>query len=99
LVAGNFNPFNRPLNDTDSKEELTKAMPIIAALKLVKGNVTVSESTKRDLKFLVVNIEKAIDILGLQSCTISKISKNVEKQILKKRSVLPQTDLTRIGVT
>jgi len=48
--------------------------------------VTVSDSTRRDLKYLLIHIEKAVQVIGLQAYHISKVSRKVVKMILEEIS-------------
>ena len=64
-------------------------MPIIEALKLANQKVTVSAPTQRDLKYLLIHLEKAVKVLGLQTYHISKVTRKTVKMLLEEISSTP----------
>ncbi|MCX6314982.1 MAG: site-specific integrase [Sphingobacteriales bacterium] len=89
LVKGELNPFNRASNSKTGSVDLERESPIIDALKLANQKVTVSTSTQRDLKYLLIHLEKAVKVLGLQSYHISNVTRKTVKLLLEEISSTP----------
>ncbi|MBK7308326.1 MAG: hypothetical protein IPI88_15785 [Chitinophagaceae bacterium] len=89
LVKGELNPFNRVSNIKAGNVDLRSEMPIIEALKLANQKVTVSAPTQRDLKYLLIHLEKAVKVLGLQTYHISKVTRKTVKMLLEEISSTP----------
>jgi integrase len=89
LVKGEFNPFNRASNSTAGYADLLRESPIIQALKLANKKVTVSAPTQRDLKHLLIYLEKAVQTLGLQAYPISQVTRKIVKMLLEEISTTP----------
>jgi integrase len=75
-----------PLNHSVSISELSPCTPIKEALDFSFRNLSVSTRTKRDIKFMLTDIKKAIDSLNLQDYEVSKVSRKVIKMILELAS-------------
>lgn len=86
LVKGEENPFKKALKSNAETVDLQSGMLIIEALKLANQKVTVSPSTKRDLKYLLIHLEKAISDLGLSACQIAEVTRKTIKHLLEKIS-------------
>ncbi len=89
LVSGSNNPFIREVNKIDSIVILTKETTIVEALRHAKEKVSVSDSTNRDLKYLIIHLEKAVKALSLQAYQISKVSRKIIKVLLEEISTTP----------
>lgn len=86
LAKGNYNPFIRVSNAPEHIAILTKETMIVEALKQANLKVSVSDSTKRDLKYLIIYIEKAVKALSLQSYHISMVTRKTVKILLEEIS-------------
>jgi len=84
LVNGSFNPFVREV--LHSKRIATRDTPMVDSLKLAYNQVSVSERTKRDLKYLIDMIDKAAKHLNLQNLSISDVTRKTVKLILEEIS-------------
>ena len=89
LVSGSYNPFIRIVDDKESRVILTKETNIVEALRQAKEKVSVSDSTNRDLKYLIIHVEKAVKALCLQAYHISKVSRKIIKVLLEEISTTP----------
>lgn len=89
LVKGIVNPFERVQKAETNMALLTRDTAITDALNFALQKVSVSEITRRDLKYLVQQIEKALKAFNLQSYPISNTSRKVVKQILENVSNTP----------
>ena len=67
-------------------DQLSPMTPIKPALDFAFKNVSVSERTRRDLKFMLADIKKAVDVLKVDGYEISKVSRKVIKVILEQAS-------------
>lgn len=86
LVKGECNPFTRVRKVFENIILLTKETPIVEALKQANSKVSVSESTMRDLKYLIIHIERAVKSLSLQAYPVSKVTRKTVKLLLEEIS-------------
>lgn len=83
-----YNPFQKPQLIINEKEigDVTLHTPILEALRTVSKKLSVSDPTKRDIKFMLSLIEKAVKFLGFQTLPISNVGKKILKMILETAS-------------
>jgi integrase len=86
LLSGSYNPFSRTDGASESIVAVGKETSIVEALKLANNKITVSDSTQRDLKYLIIHIEKAVKALSLEAYQIAKVSRKTVKLLLEQIS-------------
>lgn len=89
LLKGEQNPFIRLQNTLGSIAELTKQTPFVDALQLANSKLSVSDSTMRDMKYLILYIREAVKILAIEDYQISKVSRKIIKLLLEQVSTTP----------
>lgn len=85
LVSGEANPFSRVQTGVPSAT-LSKETSIVNALREANAKVSASESTKRDLKYLVIHIERAVKAMNLQDFPVSQVTRKTVKMLLEEIS-------------
>jgi integrase len=99
LLKENYNPF-KAVPDVIKKTgttlpihqritQLHPKTPFMEALILAFETVTVAPRTKRDLRFMLANVEKSIKSLGLEAYEISSVTRKLVKTILEHCSTTP----------
>ncbi len=89
LLADEYNPFSETQEKSKGIEQANSETPILSALKIALDSLSVSPITKKDIKYALTQIEKAIKFLGLESSAILELSKKHIKQILETASKTP----------
>ncbi|MEP7376548.1 MAG: site-specific integrase [Chitinophagaceae bacterium] len=88
LVNEAYNPFRSQTNNPEQLYELS-SVPLMEALDYAYNKVSVSIRTKRDIKFMLAAVRKAVLTLNLQAFEISKISRKFIRMILEAASYSP----------
>lgn len=89
LLQEGFNPILNAHKETKVIRILKKETPILNALKSVFETIEVSTRTKRDIKYVLTDVEKAIIHLGLVNYPTSQVSRKTIKIILDAASNSP----------
>ena len=66
LLKGGFNPFDKVLAVQTGLNYITPESRLLDAFKYAFNKVSVTERTKRDLKYILRSLEKAVASLGLR---------------------------------
>lgn len=83
-----YNPFAKT-QVTFCGDEISCGSSILTALNYAFNKLSVAKTTKRDIKYLLTQIAKAIKLLSYEDYQISKVSKKVVKQILETACKTP----------
>ena len=89
LVRGVLNPFTKAATNKAAIVDLGRELLLMDALKLANNKITVSPSTQRDLKYLLIYLEKAVALLGFQNTPISGVTRKTVKILLEQVSTTP----------
>lgn len=86
LLKGGFNPFDKVLAVQTGLNYITPESRLLDAFKYAFNKVSVTERTKRDLKYILRSLEKAVACLGLREVKISELNRKMVKLLLENIS-------------
>jgi len=89
LIKGEINPFNRKTEGINDLSYNGGSVSLIDSLRRASLTVSVSDVSRRDLKYLVQCIEKGLRTLNLYSLPLIKVTRRTIKQILEEISNTP----------
>lgn len=88
LTVLNYNPFNKE-SENSNTEVLKEETSLITALKIISERLLLAESTKRDIKYLILAIQKKLQDSGQFDLRVRNISRKFIKALLEKVSNTP----------
>lgn len=86
LTRSEYNPFKKLQNELKDSNTLNDNNSLVEALKRVSSKLEISERTKLDLKYMLLDVEKAAKVLGLTTFPISQVSRKTIKLLLETAS-------------
>jgi len=89
LTRLGYNPFKRPPSELIDSSVLNTNNSIMEALQFVARKLELSTRTKLDIKYMLLDTEKALKVLGLTAFPISQVSRKTIKIILEAASNSP----------